>query len=169
MAEASRRAARPRARGGLENALFVVAAAERPPAELAAIADEVTILLPWGSLLRGALARDDAGEASAGIASLVAPGGSARILVSVDPRDGLGLAPVAAADADDLARRWAARGLALARLEPASSEEVAASGSTWARRLSVGHARQAWWLELRRIDPGRTSRSGPLRAAARLR
>ncbi len=56
MAEASRRAARPAARGGVANALFVVAAAERPPIELLGIADEVTINFPWGSLLRGALA-----------------------------------------------------------------------------------------------------------------
>ena len=63
MAEASRRAARPAARGGVSNALFVVAAAERPPMELLAIADELTINFPWGSLLRGALGIDDAAAA----------------------------------------------------------------------------------------------------------
>ena len=43
----------------LPNALFVVAAAERVPAELHGLADELTILFPWGSLLRGALALDE--------------------------------------------------------------------------------------------------------------
>ena len=59
MAEASRRAARPARRGGLPNALFVVAAAEALPPELDGVADVVTIQLPWGSLLRGALALDE--------------------------------------------------------------------------------------------------------------
>ena len=76
MAEASRRAARPARRGGLPNALFVVAAAEAPPPELHGLADLVTITLPWGSLLRGALALDDA--VAAGIARLVAPHRSRR-------------------------------------------------------------------------------------------
>ncbi len=89
MAESSLRAARPARKSGLPNALFVVAAAERPPAELTGIAAEVTITMPWGFLLRGALALDDACAAAAGIASLLAPGGGVRILLSIDPRDGL--------------------------------------------------------------------------------
>ena len=43
MAEASRRAGRKPGHGGLENALFVVAAAEAPPAELEGVADLVTV------------------------------------------------------------------------------------------------------------------------------
>ncbi len=60
MAEASRRAAGPARRGGVSNALFVVASAEALPPELDGVADLVTIHLPWGSLLRGALALDEA-------------------------------------------------------------------------------------------------------------
>ena len=55
MAESSRRAAAPVSRGGLPNALFVVAAAEALPAGLAGAFDRVTVNLPWASLLRGAL------------------------------------------------------------------------------------------------------------------
>jgi 16S rRNA (adenine(1408)-N(1))-methyltransferase len=51
MVEASRRAAGPARKGGLDNALFVLAAAEAPPAELWALAARVTVLFPWGSLL----------------------------------------------------------------------------------------------------------------------
>ena len=54
-----RRDARPPARGGRPNALFVVAAAEAPPRELIGLADEVRILFPWGSLLRGVLGQDN--------------------------------------------------------------------------------------------------------------
>src|SRR5258706_5718256 len=70
MAASSLRAARPTCKGGLPNALFVVAAAERPPDELCAVAAEVTILFPWGSLLRVALALGDGHAAAARIADL---------------------------------------------------------------------------------------------------
>ena len=73
MAKSSRRAARPVSHGGVPNALFVVAAAERPPTELLSIADELTINFPWGSLLRGALAFDDAAARGSPRSSSLAP------------------------------------------------------------------------------------------------
>ena len=152
MAESSLRAARPVRKGGLANALFVVAAAERPPVELTGIAAEVTILFPWGSLLRGALALDDACDAAAGIANLVGPAGLVRMLVSIDPRDGLSVSVFEAADAADLAVRWARHGLTLTTFEPAGRDDVDASGSSWARRLAAGRDRPVWRLELQRTD-----------------
>ena len=159
MAESSLRAARAARKGGLENALFVVAAAERPPAELTAIAAEVTIQLPWGSLLRGALALADAHDAAAGIAALVAPGGAICILVAIDPRDRLEIPPLTTDDEAPLAGRWAALGLELTTLRPATDAEVAGTGSTWARRLAVGRDRRAWLVELRR-PPGSQAATG---------
>jgi 16S rRNA (adenine(1408)-N(1))-methyltransferase len=156
MAESSLRAARPIRRGGLPNALFVIAAAERPPDELCALAAEVTILFPWGSLLRGALALDDGLEAAAGIAGLVGPGGLVQTLVSIDPRDRLLLPTLATADRAGLAARWAFHGLTLTRFEPAEPGEIDASGSSWARRLAAGRERRVWRVELGRID-------GPMR------
>ena len=150
MAETSRRTARSPRRGGLPNALFAVAAAEQPPLELYGRADELTILFPWGSLLRGALALPDASAASAGIAALVARGGTIRILVSVDARDRLGLPPFAAADRERLAAGWRCHGLEVCAFEPATDAEVRASGSTWARRLRAGRDRMAWRLDLHR-------------------
>ena len=148
MAESSRRAAGPSRKGGLPNALYVAAAAERLPPELTAIAAEVSILFPWGSLLRGALALDNACDAAAGIAALVAPGGRVRAIVSIDPRDRLGLPPLSGADGNALARRWGHHGLELAAYEPATSGEAAATGSSWGRRLGAGRERLAWRIEL---------------------
>jgi 16S rRNA (adenine(1408)-N(1))-methyltransferase len=156
MAESSLRGARPVRKGGLPNALFVVAAAERPPAELSALAAEVTILFPWGSLLRGALALDDACHAAEGVARLVAPGGVVRSLVSIDPRDGLAVPVLNASSRDALAERWAGLGMALTAFAPARSDEIARSGSSWARRLGAGRDRAVWRLELTR----RTALSG---------
>ena len=122
MAEGSLRAARPGRKGGLPNALFVVAAAERPPAELA------------------------------GIAGLVAPGGVVRMLVSIDPRDRLAVPVLAAADRAAIAARWACHGLILTAFARARRDEIEASDSSWSRRLGAGRERAVWRLELRRAD-----------------
>lgn len=151
MAEASRRAARPAPRGGLPNALFVVAAAERLPAEFHGIAEELTILFPWGSLLGGTLAMD--GTAASGIATLLRPGACLTSFVSVTARDGLAPTSLDEPGAiEALARRWACHGLRLETAGPASAAEVLATGSSWARRLRAGSepGRPAWRLTLRR-------------------
>jgi 16S rRNA (adenine(1408)-N(1))-methyltransferase len=136
MAESSRRAARPAARGGLPNALFVVAAAEAPPPELAGIADTVVIQLPWGSLLRGALALDAA--AAAGIAGLVAPAGRVEILLAPAVRDRLEPElDVRRRLTNGLADDWRRAGLELCDARPATDAEIAAARSTWARRLRL--------------------------------
>jgi 16S rRNA (adenine(1408)-N(1))-methyltransferase len=153
MAEASRRAARPAARGGLPNAMFVVAAAEFPPIDLQGVADELTIILPWGSLLRGALALDPA--AAAGIASLVRPGARVRVHLSITERDGLDIASLdEAAAVAGLRDRWAGHGLRLDAVRPATLAELQATGSTWARRLRAGEDRPAWRLDLSRSESG---------------
>jgi 16S rRNA (adenine(1408)-N(1))-methyltransferase len=145
MAEASRRAALPARRGGLPNAMFVVAAAEALPAELAGIAARVTINLPWGSLLRAALALEPAG--AAGIAGLLAPGGVVEVLLAPAARDGLEPAlDVRRRLADGLGADWASFGLELLEAGPATAVDLEATRSTWARRLA-----------LRAGDPDRTA------------
>lgn len=147
MAESSRRAARPVAKGGLPNALFVVASAELVPEELVGLADDLTILFPWGSLLRGTLGLDEA--AARGIAALVRPGGTVRAFVSVTDRDGPDLPRLDdEATAARLAERWTRHGLRVASFCLATAAEIAATHSTWARRLSAGTARPAWRIVL---------------------
>jgi 16S rRNA (adenine(1408)-N(1))-methyltransferase len=178
MATASLRAARSVAKGGLPNALFAVAAAESPPAELVGRADLLTVTFPWGSLLRGALAVDAA--AAAGIASLLAPGARLEALVSVTDRDaaGLGIEPLTSADAAAIVRRWARLGGTLDIFEPATDAIIAASRSTWARRLAAGRGasqRPVWRLAV--VNRGHSDRalesrrcaSGSLPVAARSR
>jgi 16S rRNA (adenine(1408)-N(1))-methyltransferase len=151
MADASWRAARPIRKGGLPNALFVVAAAEAPPAGLCARVHRVTILFPWGSLLRGVLGLDD--QVAAGLASLVRlDGGTVEALLSVTPRDGIeGVGSIDGAALDRMSAAHRRVGLELVLAAPASTEEVRASGSTWGRRLLAGgYARPVWRVSLRR-------------------
>jgi 16S rRNA (adenine(1408)-N(1))-methyltransferase len=139
MAEASRRAARPARKGGLENARFLLAAAESLPTELAGRASLVTVLFPWGSLLRGCLGLDDG--VACGVAGLVAPGGVLELLVAPAERDRLAGIPTSQdAIIEGAMRAFATHGLEVLVARAATPAEIAASGSTWARRLGVaGH------------------------------
>lgn len=144
MAEASRRADR----RGPANALFFAAGAEALLATpLAGLADLVTVLFPWGSLLRGTVGLDDA--ALRGIASVLAPGGRLEVLASVVSSDAVPGLPCLDARAEPAIRRaWSAAGLRLTGIGPASAIDIAASRSAWARRLRAGgEQRPVWRLE----------------------
>jgi 16S rRNA (adenine(1408)-N(1))-methyltransferase len=150
MAEASRRAARPARKGGLPNVLLVVAAAEAAPIELRAIANAVTVRFPWASLLRGALGNDDA--VAAGIAGFVARGGTLELLLAPAGRDNLGGLPTEPASVIAAARAtFEDFGLTFVEGRAATSDEVRASGSAWARRLLGGPERGLKAVERRPV------------------
>ena len=134
MAEASRRAARSPRKGGSPNAAFVVAAAESPPAELAGLADLVTVRFPWGSLLRGVVGRDEA--VAAGLAGLVAERGAIELVVAPVERDGLDGIPTSTdALVVGATAAFAVHGFEIQLACAPTAAEVRATGSTWARRL----------------------------------
>jgi 16S rRNA (adenine(1408)-N(1))-methyltransferase len=160
MATASRRAAAKPSRGGLPNALFVVAAAEALPAELDGVADLVTVHLPWGSLLRGLLGANPA--TMTGLTRMLRPDGTLQLLLSSTVRDcGAGVAPIQATTLHALAESYAAWGLAVTEARPATVADVADAHSTWGKRLGAGTRRPAWLLRagLCRSLSTRTSRS----------
>jgi 16S rRNA (adenine(1408)-N(1))-methyltransferase len=144
MTEASRRASRGRRRAG--NVLFLAAAAEALPGPLPAVAALVTITMPWGSLLRGAMGLDRA--AMCGIGSVVAPGGRMEILASVTTADRVaGLETLDHPRLGTIARAWHAAGFDLVSIRPATRQDVRATHSSWGRRL---RDRPVWRMELRR-------------------
>ena len=150
MSEVSRRAAR--RRRGLPNAVFVVAAAEGLPAELVALADDVTIHFPWGSLLRGVLGAEP--DVLAEVARVCRPGASVTAILSVTARDGLELRDPLddPAAADRLAASAIRVGLELVELRAATVAEIAAARSSWAKRIGAGRRRSATLLRFRRKD-----------------
>ncbi|MEV0340758.1 class I SAM-dependent methyltransferase [Nocardia sp. NPDC050713] len=150
MFEASRKAAR----GKLANALFVVAAAERLPTELDGVADAVTVYFPWGSLLRGVVTADPV--VVTGLARLLKPGAALSILVSVIEHDrGSGLPPIDENDLRGLAGPYTAHGLTITEVAPATAAEIAATGSSWAKRLGAGSQRSAWRIAAHRSNAQR--------------
>ena len=141
-------AARPD-RGGLPNITFLAEGVERLPEAFDGLADGVTVLFPWGSLLRGALGVDPA--VSASIARLVAPEGRLEIVLSIVERDRAtvgGSGPFGSADVDALTRTFASLGLATSEPCRLTSGEIRATGSSWARRLRSDPERPVWRLDL---------------------
>jgi 16S rRNA (adenine(1408)-N(1))-methyltransferase len=131
---AARAAARPE-RGGLPNALFVWASAERLP-EALRDADELHVLMPWGSLLRGlldgsGLRRDLAGTARPGAAFLV----TLNLHAWRPPVPEVGEVPEPTPDGGDLAARFAADGWAVREARYLDADGIAALATSWTRRL----------------------------------
>src|SRR5207244_1968385 len=83
LAEYAFRASRKPSRGGVANAVFVLASIEQLPAELIAFADLVRVNFPWGSLLRGLLQPN--ADVLRALASLARPGGAFEFVLSYDP------------------------------------------------------------------------------------
>lgn len=146
MRQASHRAARSAAKGGLANAWFAVAAAEDIPSLIDGRVDALVVTLPWGSLLRGVL--DPEPWFGAVAARLLRPGGELRSLLSVTPRDGMELGHLDDAGLDALMARWAAAGWTTLEARRATAADVAASGSSWAKRLGIPGRRPASTLRL---------------------
>jgi 16S rRNA (adenine(1408)-N(1))-methyltransferase len=153
MARSSRRAAR----RGPRNALFFAAGAERlGVSPLAGQADLVTVIFPWGSLLRGVVGLDRA--ALAGVAALLRPGGRIDVLASVVPSDGVPrLQCLDARAGRAIHAAWRGANIELTSSRPATPTEIADSGSSWARRLRAasdggrGELRPVWRLEGHRL------------------
>jgi 16S rRNA (adenine(1408)-N(1))-methyltransferase len=157
MVESSRRAAKHPHKGGLPTALFVVAAAEAPPPELAGLAATIDVILPWGSLLDGILGENQA--VLRGITSLLTPDGRVHAVASMAPRDHADGGTRADLDPTVIAAAWAAAGLEIRSMVPLTPAQAAAVPSSWARRLRLGTAdddRRTW-----AVDAVRTTRRGP--------
>jgi 16S rRNA (adenine(1408)-N(1))-methyltransferase len=144
LAEYAYRASRKPARGGVDNARFVVAPVERLPSELSGLAATVRINFPWGSLLHALLLPEEA--ALRAIASLVAPAGQFEIVLSYQPDHDTGAfrgPPLPPPDAEfitsTLVPAYAQAGLIIEGQRRLTQDEALAIPSTWGRRLL--HAR----------------------------
>ena len=121
-------------RARVANAAFLVEGVERVPDELGGLADEVTVHFPWGSLLRGLLTADE--QVLSPLAKLLKPGGELRLLLSATSRDGY--AELAPDDLSALAPSYAEHGLEQMEARVATRLDIAASRSSWAKRLGQG-------------------------------
>jgi 16S rRNA (adenine(1408)-N(1))-methyltransferase len=144
LSEYAYRSGRKPARGGVDNAIFVVAAVEQIPSELDDLAERVRINFPWGSLLRALLAPDP--RILRSIARLLRTGGTVEVVISYDPGHDTGAfagdplpPPDQARIETDLIPAYQAAGLPISHWRRLTGDEALAIPSSWGRRLL--HAR----------------------------
>ena len=121
------RAASRRAGG---NALFGRLALADAPGALAGIADRLTVLFPWGSLLDAVAGRDPAGLAK--LRGTCRPGASVRFLLELASGPG------------ELPRLLAEGGLDV-QARPVAVEAVRSLPTTWAKKLGYSGRPRAFW------------------------
>jgi 16S rRNA (adenine(1408)-N(1))-methyltransferase len=131
---AARAAARPD-RGGLPNALFVWASAERLPAPLTGL-DETHVLMPWGSLLRGLL---DDSPLRRDLAAAARPGAGFLVTLNLHawrpPVPEVGDLPEPTPGGADLPQRFARDGWDVDSARYLDAGQVTALATSWTRRL----------------------------------
>jgi 16S rRNA (adenine(1408)-N(1))-methyltransferase len=119
------------------------------------VADQLTVVLPWGSLL-AAVARPDV-PALAGLRALCRPGAALSVVLSVADRDRaealrLGLPALDAVHVDGpLAGSYAAAGFVIGSVRRLSLDELRRLPSTWARRLAHGEPRPVFRIAARAV------------------
>jgi hypothetical protein len=131
-----RPAARKAAREGATNVLFGRLSLEQAPGELAGITDRLTVLLPWGSLLRAVALADPVPLAA--LRGLCKPGAQVHLVFGYGGADAVELPPLE--DGVALAARYRQAGFAV-RARPLSAEGVRALATTWAGKLGWGRER----------------------------
>ena len=142
------------ARAGTFNLLYVRAAVEALPHELDGIADQLTVILPWGSLL--AAVTQPSVPALASLRALCQPKAALTVVFGIDPaRDHaeairLGLPSFDAAFFEGpLAAGYANAGFTVKAVRPLTAGELARWPSTWAKRLAHGQPRPVFQIDAR--------------------
>jgi 16S rRNA (adenine(1408)-N(1))-methyltransferase len=118
------------------------------------VADRITVILPWGNLLRAVAVPEI--DSLRHIARMCLPKASIEIVLSYDEqRDARQRAPLRAGGLDEehmrkaLPRLYAQAGLLMVAADQISQRELAACQTTWAKRLAFGRPRNVWRLRAR--------------------
>jgi 16S rRNA (adenine(1408)-N(1))-methyltransferase len=143
----SRRSLRKPSRGGVPNALFGRLSLEEAPGDLFQLADVVTVLFPWGSLLR-AVAAPEVG-ALRKLAALGKPGARVSIVYGYGAIDAHALGELQLPDlGEDSVLRTLEAAYAAADLQVqaryVSSKDAALVESTWAKKLAFSGRNRAF-------------------------
>jgi 16S rRNA (adenine(1408)-N(1))-methyltransferase len=143
-------------KGGLSNALFVQAAVEDLPPELDAIANEIYINFPWGSLLRAVVTGDEI--VLTGIRRAAAPNCRLEIVIGLDvDRDRSEIRRLELPQMDDgyiqsvLVNKYRAAGFEILEARELRRREWSRLETSWARKLSPSGDRRVRYFKMRAI------------------
>jgi 16S rRNA (adenine(1408)-N(1))-methyltransferase len=139
------------AKGGAPNVLFIQSAVEDLPGELDAVADEVHVHFPWGSLLKAVASGDVA--VLANVRRICAPDALLEIVIGLDSsRDRgeitrLGLQSFSVELIDtELVERYRAAGFEIRERGSLAAGDWPEFKTSWARRLKGNDARPIIYL-----------------------
>lgn len=133
-------------KGGLKNVLLVIAAYEKLPDELCGIADSVTVLFPWGSLLEGVVKPVDAFLDA--VRFLSKPGASFEFITTygeafeentIETRELPSLSEEYLKG--EYSEKLLIAGLTVTEITKHGNDYVKSFDSAWARRLAFGRKR----------------------------
>jgi hypothetical protein len=145
--------------------VFLVGDATSLPTVFDGTADDLTITLPWGSLLRAVLNGDPAFAVELGRA--LRPGGRLRVVTSLEDRDRAALdLETSDPSLTALATALETAGLRVVELRPVDEADLGEIRSSWCRRLGIPSRRPARILVARRPDSGEMIRPQPAKAPA---
>jgi 16S rRNA (adenine(1408)-N(1))-methyltransferase len=148
--ETAWKAGRKPTRGGLSNLICISEPLDVLAAELGAVADRITVILPWGSLLKTVAAPGI--ESLRHIASLCLPEADIEVVFSYDrQRDAREKAPLGGAvlDVAALPHLYQEAGLQIITAERIPQPDLCAYETTWAKRLAFGRPREVWRIRAR--------------------
>jgi 16S rRNA (adenine(1408)-N(1))-methyltransferase len=157
LAKISEKIYRKPAKGGLPNVLFVQAAVENLPAELDAIADEIHIHFPWGSLLRAVAAGEPV--ILSNLRRICAPDCLLEIVIGLDAErdrteiERLGLPALSNEYLQTVLQdRYRAAGFDVLETGALSQSDWARLQTSWARKLMGNSRREVAYLIARAVD-----------------
>jgi 16S rRNA (adenine(1408)-N(1))-methyltransferase len=124
------------------NALFVIANAQALPPELCALASQITINFPWGSLLEGLLTDDE--SLLIGLARVSRPGAALEVRLNGGALAEFGWS--LQAGAERVRQVLAANGFDLRPSVSLTVGDLRACPTSWAKRLAFGRDPRALYL-----------------------
>ena len=158
MLDTAARAARKPSRGGVRNLLCIAEPAETLADDLGAIANRITVILPWGSLLRG-VALPEVSFLSA-LRRLCASDATVEIVFSYDERwDGgqqtrLGFASLQESHVRIvLPEVYERAGFRMTSVETLRQADLRSYETTWTTRLAFGRPREIWRVRMNASSP----------------
>jgi len=134
------------------NLLCIAESAEILAAELAGVANRLSVILPWGGLLRGIALPDSAFLNH--LRLLCATDATVEFVFSYDERRDvgqqgrLGFAPIKESDVCLLADSYKRAGFRVTSIETISQTDLRSYETTWAKRLSFVRPREIWRVRL---------------------
>jgi 16S rRNA (adenine(1408)-N(1))-methyltransferase len=138
--ETAWKAARKPARGGVSNLLCIAEPLDVLAPALGAIADRVTVILPWGILLQAVAAPRK--ESLRDLAALCLPDAAIEIVLSYDERNDAKLDGQHMLES--LPRLYEESGIRVIEVEKIDHRKLEQYETTWASRLGFGRSRDVW-------------------------